>query len=323
MGVLDLFSKDKRDERARRKERRTRDQQVRPVARPHEGAGGAADDGSDEALYGLLRRFGMMYDKTIEDEQEKDWVFEALVEKGAPVLPALKKLPARRRLDLLAAAAAGQGRRHQGGASTSSRRSSRATSPATSATRPRRFSSSTTSARSSTPGAAAGRPLPRGHGRGRALHRGRDAARAGNEAVAREPLLERSSRRRRRACACASGSPRASPSWAGWSADRRAEVEKKLPEASRSRRRAPTGASRRNPERRNKHTVPRRNDIKSVMLIGSGPIVIGQACEFDYSGTQGVKALQRRGLPGRAGQLEPGDDHDRSRSWPTGPTSSR
>ena len=47
------------------------------------------------------------------------------------------------------------------------------------------------------------------------------------------------------------------------------------------------------------------------MLIGSGPIVIGQACEFDYSGTQGVKALQGRGLPGRAGELEPGDDHDR------------
>ena len=57
--------------------------------------------------------------------------------------------------------------------------------------------------------------------------------------------------------------------------------------------------------------MPRRDDIKSVMLIGSGPIVIGQACEFDYSGTQGVKALQGRGLPGRAGELEPGDDHDR------------
>jgi carbamoyl-phosphate synthase large subunit len=41
--------------------------------------------------------------------------------------------------------------------------------------------------------------------------------------------------------------------------------------------------------------VPRRNDIKTVMLIGSGPIVIGQACEFDYSGTQGVKALKEEG----------------------------
>ncbi|HMJ13773.1 MAG TPA: carbamoyl-phosphate synthase large subunit [Polyangiaceae bacterium] len=37
--------------------------------------------------------------------------------------------------------------------------------------------------------------------------------------------------------------------------------------------------------------MPRRDDIKKILLIGSGPIVIGQACEFDYSGTQGAKAL--------------------------------
>jgi carbamoyl-phosphate synthase large subunit len=42
--------------------------------------------------------------------------------------------------------------------------------------------------------------------------------------------------------------------------------------------------------------VPRRNDIKSVLLIGSGPIVIGQACEFDYSGAQGIKALREEGF---------------------------
>src|SRR5437762_3485766 len=41
--------------------------------------------------------------------------------------------------------------------------------------------------------------------------------------------------------------------------------------------------------------MPRRNDLKSVLLIGSGPIVIGQACEFDYSGTQGAKALKQEG----------------------------
>ena len=41
--------------------------------------------------------------------------------------------------------------------------------------------------------------------------------------------------------------------------------------------------------------MPKREDIKSVMVIGSGPIVIGQACEFDYSGTQGVKALREEG----------------------------
>jgi len=41
--------------------------------------------------------------------------------------------------------------------------------------------------------------------------------------------------------------------------------------------------------------MPRRDDIKKVMIIGSGPIVIGQACEFDYSGTQACKALRNLG----------------------------
>src|SRR6266581_9320109 len=42
--------------------------------------------------------------------------------------------------------------------------------------------------------------------------------------------------------------------------------------------------------------MPRRNDIESILVIGSGPIVIGQACEFDYSGTQAVRALKREGF---------------------------
>ena len=41
--------------------------------------------------------------------------------------------------------------------------------------------------------------------------------------------------------------------------------------------------------------MPRRDDVKKVMIIGSGPIVIGQACEFDYSGTQACKALRELG----------------------------
>jgi carbamoyl-phosphate synthase large subunit len=41
--------------------------------------------------------------------------------------------------------------------------------------------------------------------------------------------------------------------------------------------------------------MPRRNDIKKVLIIGSGPIIIGQACEFDYSGTQACKALRKEG----------------------------
>ena len=38
--------------------------------------------------------------------------------------------------------------------------------------------------------------------------------------------------------------------------------------------------------------MPRRDDIESILIIGSGPIVIGQACEFDYSGTQACRVLR-------------------------------
>ncbi|HXV73829.1 MAG TPA: carbamoyl phosphate synthase large subunit, partial [Sphingomonadales bacterium] len=41
--------------------------------------------------------------------------------------------------------------------------------------------------------------------------------------------------------------------------------------------------------------MPKRTDIKSILVIGAGPIVIGQACEFDYSGTQACKALREEG----------------------------
>ncbi|MHA1597584.1 MAG: carbamoyl phosphate synthase preATP-grasp domain-containing protein, partial [Alphaproteobacteria bacterium] len=41
--------------------------------------------------------------------------------------------------------------------------------------------------------------------------------------------------------------------------------------------------------------MPKRDDIKSIMIIGAGPIVIGQACEFDYSGAQACKALREEG----------------------------
>src|SRR5436305_7936966 len=50
--------------------------------------------------------------------------------------------------------------------------------------------------------------------------------------------------------------------------------------------RAQTGRSKR---------MPRRTDIHSVLIIGAGPIIIGQACEFDYSGTQACKALREEG----------------------------
>ena len=41
--------------------------------------------------------------------------------------------------------------------------------------------------------------------------------------------------------------------------------------------------------------MPKRTDIEKILIIGSGPIIIGQACEFDYSGTQACKALKEEG----------------------------
>jgi len=41
--------------------------------------------------------------------------------------------------------------------------------------------------------------------------------------------------------------------------------------------------------------MPKRSDLKSILIIGAGPIIIGQACEFDYSGVQACKALREEG----------------------------
>ncbi|MGT2493815.1 carbamoyl phosphate synthase preATP-grasp domain-containing protein [Cupriavidus basilensis] len=58
--------------------------------------------------------------------------------------------------------------------------------------------------------------------------------------------------------------------------------------------------------------MPKRTDIKSILIIGAGPIIIGQACEFDYSGAQAVQGAARGRLQGHPGQLQSGHDHDRS-----------
>src|SRR6056300_1735485 len=41
--------------------------------------------------------------------------------------------------------------------------------------------------------------------------------------------------------------------------------------------------------------MPKRKDLKKILVVGAGPIIIGQACEFDYSGTQACKALREEG----------------------------
>ena len=57
--------------------------------------------------------------------------------------------------------------------------------------------------------------------------------------------------------------------------------------------------------------MPKRKDLNKIMIIGSGPIVIGQACEFDYSGRAGLQGAAGRRLRSRAGEFQSRDDHDR------------
>jgi hypothetical protein len=91
MGLFDLLSKDKRDERARTRHASQAVNKYAQSADRMKALESLAEDGSDEALYALLRRFGMMYDKSIEDEQEKEWVFETMVSKARSALPAVKR----------------------------------------------------------------------------------------------------------------------------------------------------------------------------------------------------------------------------------------
>ena len=91
MGLMDLFSK----------EGRAKGALARNIARVSNKYAQSPDrfaameklreDGSEEALYGLCRRFSFKYDKGIEDEQEKEWAVEALVSRGESAIPAVRR----------------------------------------------------------------------------------------------------------------------------------------------------------------------------------------------------------------------------------------
>ena len=90
MGLSDLFSREGRARRGLQKTiHRASDKHAQSMDR-WKALEQLRDDGSEEAMLGLLRRFSFNYDKTIEDEQEKEWVFETLAGMGAKVLPALR-----------------------------------------------------------------------------------------------------------------------------------------------------------------------------------------------------------------------------------------
>jgi len=91
MGILDFLSKAGR-------EKRSLDSSVKRVVNKYaqspdrfKAFEALLNDGSPDAIFGLMRRFGMVYDKSIEDEQEKEWVFDALVEKGAAIVPQIER----------------------------------------------------------------------------------------------------------------------------------------------------------------------------------------------------------------------------------------
>lgn len=91
MGLFDIFSREKREERARAGNIQRTINKYSQSGERYKAMEALATEGSDEAIYGLMRRFGMKYDKSIEDEQEKEWVFDTLVSKGEAALPAVKR----------------------------------------------------------------------------------------------------------------------------------------------------------------------------------------------------------------------------------------
>lgn len=91
LGLTDYFSKEGRKARSLQKMiQRAGDKHAQSPDR-FRALELLRDDGGSEAILGLLRRFGFVYDKTIEDEQEKEWVFHELVAMGPKVLPPLRK----------------------------------------------------------------------------------------------------------------------------------------------------------------------------------------------------------------------------------------
>src|SRR5438093_621369 len=90
MGLMDLFNSGARAERSLKKHiARARNKDAQSVDR-FGSLEALAADASKEAVGGLLGRFTIRYDKSIEDEQEKEWVFEQLCKLGDKILPELE-----------------------------------------------------------------------------------------------------------------------------------------------------------------------------------------------------------------------------------------
>lgn len=90
MGLADLFSKEGRSRRSLEKNIRVATEKHAQSVDRWKALEMLRDDGGSEAIAGLLRRFSFNYDKTIEDEQEKEWVYQSLCAMGKKVVPELR-----------------------------------------------------------------------------------------------------------------------------------------------------------------------------------------------------------------------------------------
>jgi HEAT repeat protein len=92
VGLTDfLFPRGSREERALKKNKQRAVDKHAQSADRWKAMEALRDDGSPDAVLGLLRRFSLFYDKTIEDEQEKEWVYQTLVDMGEAVVPPLRR----------------------------------------------------------------------------------------------------------------------------------------------------------------------------------------------------------------------------------------
>lgn len=91
MGLFGFLSKEGRDKRSLERNISRAVNKYAQSPDRYKALQSLIEDGSPEAIYGAMRRFGMVYDKSIEDEQEKEWLFDSLAEKGASVIPQIER----------------------------------------------------------------------------------------------------------------------------------------------------------------------------------------------------------------------------------------
>ena len=185
--------------------------------------------------------------------------------------------------------------------------------PGRAAAAPRSSAASRTSASASATSSSAGRSgfgtykLTYGH---RGINQpvmdrttGKVEVTAHNHGFAVDGRRSRMGRPRRRTASSPSRTSASTTTWSRASSCGRPDGALRRSRSSTTRRRPPARTTRRTSfdrfadlMARDDALMPKRTDIQSVLVIGSGPIVIGQACEFDYSGTQACRVLRAEGI---------------------------